>query len=133
MRIAFVAALGLTLLSASLSAAKPSAQQKKLLDQQMLKLDLGTRMEQRCDARAGGVVSREHKGFRVDQVIAYAFSDPEVHGTDVTAPGAIVRSNGKWYRLSYHCRTTADGTGIEVFEHSLGAEVPGWSIDRLVR
>ncbi|HEX2724267.1 MAG TPA: DUF930 domain-containing protein [Beijerinckiaceae bacterium] len=112
-------------------AAKPSAQQEKRLDQQMLKLDLGTRIEQRCDARAGGDVSREHKGFRVEQVIAYAFSDPEIRGTEVTARGAIVRSRGKWYRLSYRCRTTPDGTGIELFEHSLGPEVPGWSIDKI--
>ncbi|HEY7383598.1 MAG TPA: DUF930 domain-containing protein [Beijerinckiaceae bacterium] len=132
MRIVFVAALGLILSSTPPSAAKPSLQQKKF-DQQMLKLDLGTRVEQQCDARAGGVVSREHKGLRVDQVIAYAFSDPVIRGTEVTAPGAIVRSKGKWYRLSYRCRTTADGTGIEFFEHSLGPEVPGWTIDRLVR
>ena len=133
MKHAFVAALGLTILAVPLSEAKTSERQKKMLDQQMLKLDLGTRVEQRCDAGAGGVVSREHKGFKVEQVIAYAFSDPEIRGTEVIAPGAIVRSRGKWYRLSFRCRTTADGTGIELFEHSLGAEVPGWTIDRIAR
>jgi hypothetical protein len=104
-----------------------------MLNEQMLMLDFSTRVEQRCDARAGGEVSRAHKGFNVDKVIAYAFSDPEVHGTQVIAPGAIVRSKGKWYRLSFRCRTTADGTEVEFFEHSLGAEVPGWSMGRLAR
>jgi hypothetical protein len=104
-------------------ATKPQVAKQ---DQQLLKLDLGTRIEQRCDARAADAISQEHKGFQVDRVIAYAFGEAEIHGTEVVAPGAIARSKGKWYRLTYRCQTTSDGLGIVSFEHTLGAEVPGW-------
>jgi hypothetical protein len=111
---------------------KQSAQQQAARqDEQLLELDLNTRVEQRCDLHAADAISREHQGFQVDKVIAYAFSDAEVHGTDVIAPGAIARNKGKWYRLTFRCRTTSDGLGIVSFEHELGPEVPGWDQSEL--
>jgi hypothetical protein len=108
--------------------ARPDQNQQ---DRGLLKLDLATRVEQRCNERASSDLSRENRDLKVDRVIAYAFADTEVNGTEVVAPGAIARSKGKWYRLSFRCRTTADGLGIVSFEHDLGAEVPGWDQDRL--
>ena len=92
--------------------------------QQMLKLSPETRVEQRCDARAMGAVQREHKGFRPDELVAYAFADPVLRGSKISAPGAAVRSNGKWYRLSYTCETNAEGLEVISFAYQLGAEVP---------
>ncbi|UYW27275.1 DUF930 domain-containing protein [Methylorubrum extorquens] len=100
-------------------------------DRLMLKLEFGTRVEQRCDARAGGEISRHHPGFEPDKVIAYALSDSRVRGTEVVADGAAVRSRGRWYRLSFRCKTTADGLGIVAFEHSLGSEIQGWDMSKL--
>lgn len=99
----------------------------------MLKVELGTRIEQRCDARAGGEVSRQHPGLQADKVIAYALADPQEHGTEVVAPGAVVRSRGRWFRLSFRCRTTPDGLGIVAFEHTLGPEIRGWDMSKLYR
>ncbi|CAO4155489.1 hypothetical protein LPLAFNJD_LOCUS4457 [Methylorubrum aminovorans] len=100
-------------------------------DRLMLKVELSTRIEQRCDARAGGEVSRRHPGFKADKVIAYALAEPQEHGTEVVATGAVVRSRGRWFRLSFRCRTTPDGLGIVAFEHTLGAEIPGWDVSKL--
>ena len=92
--------------------------------QQMMKLSPETRVEQRCDARAMGAVQREHKGFKPDEFVAYAFADPVLRGTRISAPGGAVRSNGKWYRLSYTCETNSEGLEVISFAYQLGAEVP---------
>ena len=92
--------------------------------EQMLKLSPETRIEQRCDARAMGSVGREHKGFRPDELVAYAFADPVLRGVRISAPGGAIRSGGKWYRLSYTCETSADGLDVKSFAYQLGAEVP---------
>lgn len=92
--------------------------------EQMLKLSPETRVEQRCDARAMGSVGREHKGFRPDEFVAYAFADPVLRGARISAPGGAIRSGGKWYRLSYTCETSADGLDVKSFAYQLGAEVP---------
>lgn len=100
-------------------------------DRGLLKLDLATRVEQRCNERAGSDVSRENNALQVDRVIAYAFAETQVNGTEVVAPGAIARSRGKWYRLSFRCKTTEDGLGIVSFHHELGPEVPDWDQSKL--
>ena len=110
--------------------AKPDQSQSRQ-DQGLLKLDLNTRIEQRCNDRAGSDVSRENKALQVDRVIAYAFAETQVNGTEVIAPGAIARSRGKWYRLSFRCKTTEDGLGIVSFDHELGPEVPDWDQSKL--
>lgn len=92
--------------------------------QQMEKLSPETRIEQRCDSRAMGEVSRSNKGFKPDEFVAYAFADPVLRGSRISAPGGAVRSGGKWYRVSYVCETTSDGMEIKSFAHQLGAEVP---------
>jgi hypothetical protein len=91
---------------------------------ELLKLSPQTRAEQRCDARASDLVSREHKGFAPDRTVAYAFAEPTVNGTEIVAPGAALRSKGEWYRLSYRCRTGPDGLEIETFDYQLGEKVP---------
>lgn len=91
---------------------------------QMLKLSPETRLEQRCDARAMGSVGREHKGYKPDEFVAYAFADPVIRGNEIKAPGGAIRSGGKWYRLSYVCETSPDGLDVKSFAYQLGTEVP---------
>src|SRR3954470_9126860 len=90
---------------------------------QMLKLSPETRLEQRCDARAMGSVGREHKGYKPDEFVAYAFADPVIRGNQIKAPGGAIRSGGKWYKLSYVCETTPDGLDVKSFAYQLGTEV----------
>ncbi|OYX71464.1 MAG: hypothetical protein B7Y95_12960 [Rhizobiales bacterium 32-66-11] len=103
-------------------------------DKEMLSLAPGTRMEQRCNARAMGEISRARKDLHPDELVAYAFGDTQVSGTAVKAPGAAVRSGETWYRLSYSCRTSADGMNVLSFDYTLGNAVPkkDWSAHYLV-
>ncbi|MGQ3672087.1 DUF930 domain-containing protein [Xanthobacter sp. TB0136] len=111
-----------------LSAAEPA---HDVHSRSLLKLELGTRIEQRCDERAGSEVASHHAGFKPDKVIAYALSDPEKHGTEIIARGALVRDHGHWYRLFFRCKTSSDGLRIISFEHELGPELPGWDMSEL--
>lgn len=103
-------------------------------DPAMLHVDPATRVEQRCNARAMGVVSREREGMRPDELVAYAFADTHQQDGAISAPGAAIRSAGHWYHLSYQCRTSADGMDVTDFSYVLGAEVPkeDWSEHSLV-
>lgn len=103
-------------------------------DRQMMKLDLDTRIEQRCNARAMGDIDRGHKGLHPDELVAYAFKDTVIRGDVVEAPGAPVRSGDKWYRLSYRCETTPDGMDVVKLSFALGSEVPRalWEEHQLV-
>lgn len=114
--------LGVVLV-AGISGVLPAVDKSSRSDQ-MLKLDPATRVEQRCDARAMGIVGREHKGYRPDEFVAYAFADPVMRGTHIKAPSGAIRSGGKWYKLSYVCETSSDGLEIKSFSYQLGAEVP---------
>lgn len=115
-------ALGVMLIAGI--AGVSSADARSSRTDQMLKLDPATRIEQRCDARAMGIVGREHKGYRPDEFVAYAFADPVMRGTQIKAPGGAIRSAGRWYKLSYVCETSSDGLDIKSFSYQLGAEVP---------
>jgi hypothetical protein len=113
-----IAAIGIMLLADSQASAASSR------TEQMLKLSPETRVEQRCDAKAMGSVGREHKGFKPDEFVAYAFGDTDMRGTHIKAPGGAIRSGGKWYRLSYVCETSPDGLEVKSFAYQLGNEVP---------
>lgn len=117
-----IIAFGLVII-AGIGAVSPALARSSRTDQ-MLKLDPATRVEQRCDARAMGLVGREHKGYRPDEFVAYAFADPVLHGTQIKASGGAIRSAGKWYRIAYVCETSQDGLEIKSFSYQLGAEVP---------
>ncbi|MET0527044.1 MAG: DUF930 domain-containing protein [Microvirga sp.] len=108
----------------ALSLADSPASAASSRTEQMMKLSPETRVEQRCDAKAMGSVGREHKGFKPDEFVAYAFGDPDMRGTHIKAPGGAIRSGGKWYRLSYVCETSADGLEVKSFAYQLGNEVP---------
>lgn len=93
-------------------------------DRQLNKMELTTRVEQRCNARATGITRREGKLKSPEEVIAYAFGDDSINGTSVVAPGAAIKDGEKWYRLQYDCKTSADGLRIMAFHYRLGREVP---------
>ena len=116
--------LTLALVAIALPAAALSPKERALVNKELLKLTPETRAEQRCDEHASGIVGREHKGFKPDRTVAYAFADVKVKGMAVEAPGAALRSNGEWYRLTFHCRTSPDGLSIESFDYTLGDKVP---------
>lgn len=93
-------------------------------DRQLMRLSPDERVEQRCNKKAATLLSREHRLKSPDEVVAYAFADTKQKGVMIDAPGAAIRDKGEWYRMSYTCRTTADGLGIVSFDYRLGDKVP---------
>ncbi|WP_440982527.1 DUF930 domain-containing protein [Shinella sumterensis] len=91
---------------------------------ELQKLDPEERLEQRCDMEAMDKISGAREGYRPDKVIAYAFGDPKVDGTTLKTKGAVFRSKGEWYRLSYKCETSADRLEINAFKYTIGEPVP---------
>ena len=82
------------------------------------------RLEQRCDIEAMDRIKQEQKGFAPDKVIAYTFSDPEISGAKFKASGAVFRSKGDWYHLSYNCITGPQHINVRELDYKIGDKVP---------
>lgn len=91
---------------------------------QLEKLTPEERLEQRCDIEAMNEISAAKGGFRPDKVIAYAFGDPKLDGTTLRTKGAVFRSRGEWYRLSYKCEASSDRLEVNAFKYKIGNVVP---------
>lgn len=94
------------------------------LRSQLEKLTPEERLEQRCDMEAMDRIGDGKGGFRPDKVIAYAFGDPTLDGTTLKTKGAVFRSKGEWFRLSYKCEASADRLEVNAFRYKVGAIVP---------
>ncbi|SFB55732.1 protein of unknown function [Rhizobium sp. NFR07] len=94
------------------------------LNGQLMKLDPETRLEQTCDTEVMFRINREHPQFRVDKVIAYAFGDTASSENLFKAPGAVLRSRGKWYRLKYICMTGPRHLDAHKLKYEIGPVVP---------
>lgn len=90
--------------------------------EQLLKLDPHTRIEQACDTEAMIRIKGDRK-YRPDKVIAYTFRDPTYGPDSVTAPGAVFRSRGEWYHLSYQCETGPHHVHVRKLEFEIGGKV----------
>ncbi len=110
------------------------AQASSMQEHEMLSLAPDTRIEQRCNEQAMGVVSQEHHDMHPDELVAYAFANTSIKDSAIKAPGAAIRSRDKWYHLSYYCVTKDQGMDVESFEYKLGEAVPEneWSDHYLV-
>lgn len=91
---------------------------------QLEKLTPEERLEQRCDMEAMDRIGDNKSGFRPDKVIAYAFGDPKLDGTTIKTKGAVFRSKGEWYRLSYKCEASDDRLDVHAFKYKIGDQVP---------
>ena len=91
---------------------------------QLEKLTPEERLEQRCDMEAMDRIGGGKSGFRPDKVIAYAFGDPKLDGTTFKTKGAVFRSKGEWYRLSYKCEASEDRLEVNGFKYRIGEQVP---------
>jgi hypothetical protein len=93
------------------------------IKQQLQKLDPSERMEQSCDTEAMRKIAKED-GYRPDKVIAYTFSDPDMGDNSIKAPGAVFRSKGDWYHLSYDCTTGPHHINVRSLTLAIGEKVP---------
>jgi Domain of Unknown Function (DUF930) len=94
------------------------------IKKQLEKLDPATRLEQSCDTEAMSRINKDGTGFRPDKVIAYTFKDPIPSDDRLEAPGAVFRSKGDWYHLSYTCITGPQHINVRDLEYKIGDKVP---------
>ena len=94
------------------------------LNRQLLKLDPQTRLEQTCDTEVMLRINRDRNSFKVDKVIAYAIKDPVVRKYSIKAPGAVFRSRGDWYRLSFDCTTGPRRLDAQSLHYEIGSKIP---------
>jgi hypothetical protein len=87
-------------------------------------LDPAARIEQVCDMAAMAQIKRDAKQYRPDRAMAAALAEPKVSDASIEARGAAFRSGGKWFQLSYVCRTTQDRMQVTSFEYKIGAAIP---------
>lgn len=81
------------------------------------------RVSQTCNIEAIGQVGNAGRGFAPDAVIAEAFSKATIAGTQLTANGAIFRSEQKWYALAFDCTLNDALTEVTSFSYRLGPDV----------
>ena len=93
------------------------------LKAQLLKLDPKTRLEQACDTEAMIRIKKDENPYRPDKVIAYTFKDPVYGANSINAPGAVFRSKGEWYHLSYKCHTDAHNIDVQKLAYKIGGKV----------
>ncbi|WP_411035138.1 DUF930 domain-containing protein [Shinella sp. BYT-45] len=105
-------------------AASPALAIDARIRSQLEKLTPEERLEQRCDIEAMDRIGDGKGGFRPDKVIAYAFGDPKLDGTTFKTKGAVFRSRGEWYRLSYRCEASEDRLEVNAFKYKVGDRVP---------
>ena len=105
-------------------AASPALAIDARVRTQLQKLTPEERLEQRCDIEAMDQISKGKGGFRPDKVIAYAFGVPKLAGTTFKTKGAVFRSRGEWYRLSYKCEASSDRLEVNAFKYHIGDVVP---------
>lgn len=110
-------------LAGLLSATSVFAMDQKIVNQ-LEKLDPDTRLEQTCDTEAMARISADKNAYKPDKVIAYTFAEPVVAENAIKAPGAVFRSKGEWYRLSFTCHTGPQHIDVQAFQYQIGTVVP---------
>ncbi|KQV63985.1 DUF930 domain-containing protein [Rhizobium sp. Root1220] len=114
----------IVLLLSVLSLAAPAFAVDPAIKKQLEKLDPSTRLEQSCDTEAMSRINNDKTGYRPDKVIAYTFKDPVASDDRIDAPGAVFRSKGDWYHLSYTCITGPQHINVRELEYKIGEKVP---------
>ena len=82
------------------------------------------RMAQLCDYTAMNHIRKDQRQFRPDRAVANARFDVRISGDMIEAKGGAFRSRGKWYAMSYTCKTSADHLSVLSFTYKIGAEIP---------
>jgi hypothetical protein len=118
-------ALVLTALSLAAPAFAPTAfAVDPAIKKQLEKLDPATRLGQSCDTEAMSRINKDATGYKPDKVIAYTFKDPVPSDDRLEAPGAVFRSRGDWYHLSYSCITGPQHINVRELSYQIGDKVP---------
>lgn len=102
----------------------PASAVESSLKRQFLQLDPRTRLEQLCDHEAMLRIMHGRNPYSPDKVIAYTFDEPVMGEETVEAPGAVFRSRGDWYRLSFKCKADIEHVEVRSLRYEIGKKIP---------
>jgi hypothetical protein len=88
------------------------------------RLDPSTRLDQICDYEAMLQLARDPNNYHPDRAKAEVFFSPRRGNNSIVANGGAFRSNGRWYALSYTCKTGADNLSVTSFSYKAGKFIP---------
>lgn len=88
------------------------------------RLDPATRLDQICDYEAMLRIDRDSNPFHPDRAKAEVISTPLRTSNSIVTEGGAFRSNGRWYSLSYTCRTAPDKMKVIYFSYHIGGLIP---------
>nr|WP_307437298.1 DUF930 domain-containing protein [Labrys monachus] len=91
---------------------------------QLMELAPQARLEQAYDTEAMRHINKDKNPYTADKVIAYTFEDPVLHHDAIIAPGAVFRSKGDWYHLSYQCSTGPRHVEVQSLNYKIGDKIP---------
>lgn len=106
------------------ACALPAHALDSRIENGLLKLDLETRLEQRCDVEVLDTIAQDNRRFDPDRVVAYATKEPKLEGDEIRTRGGAFRSKGEWYRLSFRCLTTPDHMQVLSLRYKIGDKIP---------
>lgn len=121
---ALALAVGAPLFGALLFTTTESGAVESHFERSLKLLDPAARLEQICDYTAMKKIHDARNPFHPDRVVANAMAQTRVSDDSVQASGGAFRSHGKWYVLTYSCKTTPDHLKVLSFDYSIGAEIP---------
>jgi hypothetical protein len=111
-------------LAASVLFNGPSSALDSRFVASLRQLDPNTRLEQVCDREAMLRIARDSRKFKPDRAKSFATAQPQHIKDMMRAPGAAFRSKGRWYKLSFVCKGSADHTAVISFDYKIGEPIP---------
>ena len=101
-----------------------SASAESRLEHTLKMLTPTDRMAQLCDFTAMTNIRKDNRQYRPDRAVANARVDVKITGDTIEAKGGAFRSRGKWYAMSYTCKTNAEHLNVLSFTYKVGGEIP---------
>lgn len=82
------------------------------------------RMLQVCGFEGMEQLAHRPGGRAARQLIAHALGEPRFRDHEVEADGGAFAAGGRWWRIAFRCRLSADLTAVEAFEFRVGEAIP---------
>jgi hypothetical protein len=120
--------LALCLWGAAISTADAFDRRAKAT---LLRLDPETRQVQACDLAAMERINKDRNPYHPDRVMLDYLAPPKKNDDLLQGSGAVFRSRGSWYRLSFKCKTSKDRMSVLSFSYTVGSKIDRADWDRL--
>lgn len=101
------------------------------LEDTLLKLAPDERARQACVIKGLERLRLDKRLPKVDRIKTSILTPARLDGVVVTGTGAAVRSQGRWYVISFSCLVTKDLLKATSFEYQVGEEIPAERWDNL--